>query len=102
MEAGQLFLRKVSWIIKVIFHRMKPKQWLVPSPAEHHDRDQLELLRAWEPLDSSVPPLVGEGKTPRLVFLMETTMTQKRAEKIRLSLRFDCYLLLIVLVKMVV
>jgi hypothetical protein len=46
MEVGQLFPRKVSWIIKVIFHRMKPRQWLVPSPDECHDRGQLELPRA--------------------------------------------------------
>jgi len=61
---------------------MKPRQWLVPSPAERHDRDQLELSGAWEPPDSSVPPLVGEGKAPRLGFPHGNHADPKRAEKI--------------------
>ncbi len=60
------------------------------EPANRHDRNQLKLMGLGNPRTVRFLRRLVKEKLSDLVFLMETMLSQKHVEKIRLSLRFDC------------
>jgi hypothetical protein len=51
---------------------------LVHNPADRNDNNQLELLRAWEPLDSSRALPLGEAKETQNGFLDGNQVTWRK------------------------
>lgn len=58
------------------------------SSAKHYDHFELELLKAWKPLDNSQSMLVSRGKWPNIIFLMETKIDLVQVEVIKRRLGF--------------
>lgn len=64
-------------------------QWLGSNPANINESSNLEISRAWEPLDRILRKLTKE-KCLHLVFLGETKCSNNRMDDVRRSFHFDC------------
>ena len=56
------------------------------SLADRYEDNMLELLRVWEPLNSSGALLDSEAKDTKIVFLMETKLRKEKMDIIRCKL----------------